>query len=210
MLFVLYAKWGRIDQGRTIVGQSNSVKCLLCKVGPDRLGPHRPDGAGSTGAASTSGAGSTGAASTWGRIGLGPVGFGAGSTYYPWFMVVPAPLPLRPQSMRPQSIRPQYQSGPNTNPAPNLSGPRSIRPHITKHKICTSIYQPCPVRPHYSCNRRSIRPHVLYTYSWSGPMQLSMKFAPLYLRFYKPCPIRQEHRSHNNSFIQFQLHQKRC
>ena len=65
-----------------MVGQSNSVKCLFCKLGPDRLGPHRPGGAGSTGAASTNGAGSTGAASTWGRIGLGPLGFGAGSTYY--------------------------------------------------------------------------------------------------------------------------------
>ena len=34
-------------------------------------------------AASTSGTGSTGAASTWSRIGLGPDGFGSGSTYYP-------------------------------------------------------------------------------------------------------------------------------
>ena len=71
-----------------MVGQPNSVKCLLCKVGPDRLGSHRPGGAGSTGAASTNGAGSTGAASTWGRIGLGPLGFGAGSTYYRIITVV--------------------------------------------------------------------------------------------------------------------------
>ena len=28
-----------MDQGGTIVGQPNSVKCLLCKVGPHRLGP---------------------------------------------------------------------------------------------------------------------------------------------------------------------------
>ena len=72
------------------------------------------------------------------------------------------------------SFRPHYpsvpsrcgpsRSGPNTHPAPNLSGPRSIRPHITKHKICTSIYKPCPVRPHYCCTRRSIRPTFLYTY----------------------------------------------
>ena len=76
--------------------------------------------------------------------------------------------------------------GPNTHPAPNLSGPRSIRPHITKHKICTSIYQPCPVRPLYWCTRRSIRPTFLYTYSWSGPMQLSMKFAPPFTS-HVPC-----------------------
>ena len=27
-----------------MVGQHNSVKCVLCKVGPDQLGPHRPVG----------------------------------------------------------------------------------------------------------------------------------------------------------------------
>ena len=47
-----------LDQGQTIVGQPKSVKCLLCKVGPDQ-----PNGA----------------ASTWGRIGLGGGGGGTAS-----------------------------------------------------------------------------------------------------------------------------------
>ena len=167
-------------------------------MGPDRLGPHRPDGAGSTGAASTSGAGSTGAASTycrigvraggvWGRIDLWPVIYGRSGPTTP-----PSPSRCGPSRSGPSyTIRPQYPSGPRTYPAPG----RSV-PHITKHKICTSIYQPCPVRPHYSCNRRSIRPHVVYTYSWSGPMQLSMKNAPLYLRFVQAMShAKQGHRS---------------
>ena len=109
---------------------------------------------------------------------------------------------------------------PNTHPAPNLPGPSSFRPNITKHKICTSIYQPGPVRPHYCCTRMSIRPGgptFLYTYSWSGPMQLSMKFAHSFTvlpamslaaplcctrRSIRPHPlnlsIRQEHCLHNN------------
>ena len=66
----------------------------------------------------------------------------------------PAPVDAAPVDAAPNPC------GPNTHPAPNLPGPRSTRPHITKHKICTSIYQPCPVRPHFCCNPRSIRPHV--------------------------------------------------
>ena len=62
----------------------------------------------------------------------------------------------------PKPMRPQYLSG------PNLSGPRSIRPHITKHKICTSIYQPCPVRPHYCCTRRIRSPFYIPIVNGAG------------------------------------------
>ena len=65
--------------------------------------------------------------------------------YTGWFMVVPAPLPLRPQSMRPQSIRPQTHAAPIpirplTYPAPGRSGPILLNikfaPPFTSHVPC--------------------------------------------------------------------------
>ena len=57
--------------------------------------------------------------------------------------------PSSPSRCGPKPLQPQYPSGPS-----------SFWPHITKYKICTSIYQPCPVRPHYCCTGMSIRPLV--------------------------------------------------
>ena len=72
-----------------------------------------------------------------------------------WFMVVPAPLPLRPQSIRPQTHAAPIPIRPQVDSAPGRSGPI-----LLNIKFAPPFTSQVPCGPTYCCTRRSIRPHL--------------------------------------------------